>query len=197
MQLIVEENFPYGLSIYKKEQIEEIGLKMIDSSIQASDIEYDTEAMSTFFSDIEINCKKHHVWALFGSNDKTNWIPLQAASCTAGDVVNEIKKDFLCMTSIEARDTKTWNSYFFKSVMNIDYGLDSKCQKYREIKKLCKYFSIAVLVNESELEGCSDNLVTKYQKAECNIALTVKPLLWKPFGKEYTYLNSMPNSSSQ
>ncbi len=178
MKLNVETEFPYGLNQYSEDEITKIGLKIIHI-IETSKIEYDTEELKKLFDDINKECKNSHVWALYGSDNKKNWIPLQVASRNSGNVINEIRTDFLCMTSFDKKkDLKNWNSYFYNSVMQIRYGFDAKCQKYQKMKKICNYLAIAILINEESLD--ENEKVTKYQKKECDIALKIQPLFWNP-----------------
>lgn len=146
-------------------------------------------------NNIKNECADSHIWVLYGSNDKENWIPLQAASRSSENIVSEIRTDFLCMTPFdEARDSKNWDSYFYNSVMQIRYGSDTKCQKYQKMKNMCNYLAIAILISEESLdedEKVKDRIISKYQKKECDIALKIKPLFWNPAGKEFTYIKSI------
>lgn len=144
------------------------------------------------FNEIDQKCKNSHVWALYGSIDNSNWIPLQVASKREKNVISEIKSDFLCMTSYDKeRDLKDWNSYFYTSVMKVKYGFDVKCQKYQKMREMCKYLAVAILSDEESLAELDNEIISKYQKKECDIALKVKPLFWNPAGREFTYINSI------
>ena len=190
MKLGVDSVFPYGLTQYNEKDMEEIGLEIIHI-IQTAEIEYNTTALKELFVDIDEKCVNSHVWALYGFNDQNNWIPFQVASRSSKSVISEIKTDFLCMTSFdENRDLKNWNSYFYKSVMEMKYGFDTKCQKHRKMKEMCNYLAVTTLSNEQSLVEAKDNIISKYQKKECDIALKIKPLFWNPAGKEFTYINS-------
>lgn len=190
MKLDVTPIFPYSLNQYNENEIKKIGLKIIHV-IQTSEIEYNTKSLNELFDDIDKECVNSHVWALYGSNDKINWIPFQVASRSSENVISEIKTDFLCMTSFdEKRDLKDWNSYFYKSVMKMKYGFDAKCQKYQKMKEMCNYLAVTILINEESLVEHKDRIISKYQKKECDIALMIKPLFWNPAGKEFTYINS-------
>ena len=194
MKLNIEAKFPYGLKKYNESEINEIGLKVIHT-IETSRIEYNTKELNELFNGIKEKCKDRHVWALYGSDDQKNWIPLQVASRNSGNIIDEIRTDFLCMTSFdEKKDLKNWNSYFYNSVMEVRHGFNTKCQKYQKMREMCCYLSIAVLIGEDSLDETmedSDGIVSKYQKKECDIALKIKPLFWNPAGKEFTYINSL------
>lgn len=193
MKLTVDSVFPYGLERYNEAQIKDLGLKIIHI-IDTSKIEYNTEELNNLFKDIDSKCNNSHVWALYGSIDKSNWIPLQVASRREKNVISEIKSDFLCMTSFnKERDLKDWNSYFYTSVMKVKYGFDAKCQKYQKMREMCKYLAVIILVDEEVLIEPNNIKISKYQKKECDIALKVKPLFWNPAGSEFTYINSINN----
>lgn len=160
--------------------------------IETLEIEYNMAALNMMFNEIDQKCKNSHVWALYGSIDNSNWIPLQVASKREKNVISEIKSDFLCMTSYDKeRDLKDWNSYFYTSVMKVKYGFDVKCQKYQKMREMCKYLAVAILSDEESLAELDNEIISKYQKKECDIALKVKPLFWNPAGREFTYINSI------
>lgn len=197
MKLNVENGFPYGLNQYDESEISKIGLKIIHI-IETTKIKYNSSELNELLNNIKNECADSHIWVLYGSNDKENWIPLQAASRSSENVVSEIRTDFLCMTPFdEARDSKNWDSYFYNSVMQIRYGSDAKCQKYQKMKNMCNYLAIAILISEESLdedEKVKDRIISKYQKKECDIALKIKPLFWNPAGKEFTYIKSIDSS---
>ncbi len=197
MKLNVENGFPYGLNQYNESEISKIGLKIIHI-IETTKIKYNSSELNELLNNIKNECADSHIWVLYGSNDKENWIPLQAASRSSENIVSEIRADFLCMTPFdEARDSKNWNSYFYNSVMQIRYGSDAKCQKYQKMKNMCNYLAIAILSSEESLdedEKVKDRIISKYQKKECDIALKIKPLFWNPAGKEFTYIKSIDSS---
>ena len=188
----MEKKEPNELSEFKSKEINELGLNIV-AEIEASDISYKNNALHEFFRTVSKKCNKKNVWVLFGSNDKETWYPLQAAS--AKNIVKEIKDDFKCMLPYDKKQDKPkWDSYFYKNVMEIDYGLERKCQKYRKIREKYKFFAIAVLKNEEGLEEkIEPNFgINGYQKAECDLACKLKPLLWNPnpFTNEKGYLES-------
>lgn len=190
MKIKITKKYPYGIEEFKTDKITELGLKII-AEIKTSDIQADNHTMNAFLDVINKKCDDNHIWFLFGSNDKTSWIPLQAASKT-NNVTEEIRNDFLCMFPYNRdNSTKSWDSHFYESVMEIDYGLERKCQKYRKIKDMCEWLGIAIYENEDQLVDFNDGSgINKFQKVECDIALKLKPLLWNPAGKEFTYLKS-------
>ena len=187
----------YGLNQYNESQISEIGLKII-YTIETTKIKYNSSELNDLFDNIKNKCANSHIWTLYGSDNKENWIPLQVASRNSGNVVSEIRGDFLCMTPFdEARDLKNWNSYFYNSVMQIRYGFDAKCQKYQKMKNMFKHLAIAILISEESLDEdgkSKDRIISKYQKKECDIALKIKPLFWNPAGKEFIYIKSINSS---
>ena len=199
-KLDVTDKFPYGLTIYDEKGIGKSGLKII-YTIETAKIEHDSAELNDLINNVKEKCKNRHVWVLYGSNErKGRWIPLQIASKTSGDVVDEIKSDFLCMIPFdETRDLKNWNSYFYKSVMKMRYYTSTRFQKYQKMKNMCKYLAIAILDDEGLLnavEKVKSDTISEYQKRECDIALKIKPLFWNPAGKEFTYINSITSSSS-
>ncbi len=146
--------------------------------------------MKTFIKSINEQCSEKHLWVLFGSNDREKWIPFQVASKKT-NIASEIRTDFLCMTSFdEQRNKKKWRSYYHDSVMEIEYGHDTKCQKYGITRRLCSYLAVVVISNEHLIDETKDTGITKYQIKECELAQELEPLLWNPAGKEYAYLNS-------
>ena len=194
MKLNVENCFPYGLNQYNESEISKIGLKIIHT-IETTKIKYNSFELNELLNNIKKECVHSHVWVLYGSDNKEDWIPLQVASTISENVVREIRTDFLCMTPFdEVRDSKNWDSYFYNSVMKIRYGFDAKCQKYQKMKNMCNYLAIAILINEESLdedEKVKNRIISKYQKIECDIALKIKPLFWNPAGKEFTYIKSI------
>jgi 8-oxo-dGTP diphosphatase len=76
-------------------------------------------------------CAGRNLWALFGFVDSVNMVCLQVAS--AGDIVTEIANDLCSMQPVCEADTKSWGSGLHKKVFNVTYGLDSRCQKYRDM----------------------------------------------------------------
>ena len=194
MKSNIENRFPYGSNQYEESEISRIGLKIIHT-IETTKIKYNSAELNNLFNDIQEKCADSHIWVLYGSDNKEHWIPLQVASRNSGNVVSEIRTDFLCMTPFdEARDLKNWDSYFYKSVMQIKYGSDAKCQKYQKMKDMCNYLAIAILESEESLDEdkkVKDQMLSKYQKKECDIALRIKPLFWNPAGKEFTYIKSL------
>ena len=197
MKLNVENCFPYGLNKYNESEISKIGLKII-CTIETTKIKYNSPELKELFNNIKEKCADSHVWVLYGSNDKENWIPFQVASRNSGNIVSEIRTDFLCMTPYdESRDLKNWDSYFYNSVMEIKYGFDAKCQKYQKMKNMCNYLAVAILNSEEALdegEKVKDQIISKHQKKECDIALEIKPLFWNPAGKEFIYIKSITSS---
>lgn len=187
----IEECFPYGLKQYNENDIDNIGIKII-CTIRTTKIVYNSPELDECFATIKKECADKHIWVLYGSNDEKNWIPLQAASRSSGNVIDEIRTDFICMTPFDKmKDEKVWNSYFYKSVMKIQYGFDAKCQKYQKMKNMCNYLAIAVLKDEATLgeedkEG--SEIISKYQKKECDIANDIKPLFWNPAWNELDYV---------
>ena len=189
MRSNINGTFPYGLTQYDEGEIEKIGLKIIHT-IETSKIKYGSRELNDLFDVVKRECGKSHVWVLYGSDEREKWLPFQVASRTSENVISEIRTDFLCMTPYdENRDLKHWNSYFYNSVMEVKYGYDAKCQKYKKMKEMCKYLAIAILKDEDQLD--ENEIITKYQKKECDIALEIKPLFWNPAGKEFNYIKSI------
>lgn len=194
MRTIVEQKFPFGLRQYLENDLEQIKLKIVQC-IETVEINNTSPVLQVFFSGIEKTCKDKHLWVLLGSDDKKSWIPLQLASRNRYDVIGEIKTDFQCMIPFDKNvDKRTWKSYFHRDVMKIEYGKDAKCQKYGKIRELCKYLAVAILDDEESLVECE--MISKYQKKECDLAKVMKPLLWNPAGKEFNYLKLLNDDSA-
>ena len=186
-----KKNYPYGLTEYGIDIIISKGLTIV-ATIETDKINDNSEELKRFFGNINKECKSKHIWILFGSNDdndRKTWIPFQVASCT--DVVKEIKNDFSCMFVKKNHENRVLKSYFDKKeIMKIECGVDTKCQKYRKVKNGCKYLAVAVLEDENNLKQDGVFYISKYQKAECDIACELKPLLWNPVKKEHIYVRN-------
>ena len=140
-------------------------------------------------NDISEQCEGRKLWALFGFIDDANMICLQVAS--ADDIVTEITNDLCNMQPVCEADTKSWGSGLHKKVFDVTYGLDSRCQKYRNMFENYKKFYVVSI--DHELFVANDKL-EKYntlKQAEVLFAYKTQALYWVPFGEEYTILNEI------
>ncbi len=135
-----------------------------------------------------------NTWMLCGKNaEKENYVVLQVAS--AKYIMREIKTDLKRMPSyIPDVDDKSWNSFFYKDVFTVKYGLDSICQKYNHIYENYSYFCIVLVDYEKYLSGekVKKELVPEY--AEVKLACDYRAIYWCPsrFNSETTILNNHP-----
>jgi len=140
-------------------------------------------------SDLGELCSGKNLWALFGFIDPVNMVCLQVAS--ASDIVTEIANDLCSMQPVCAADTKSWGSVLHKKVFKVTYGLDSRCQKYRDMYD--NYEGFYVVSIDHDLFVASQKLkkenTLKY--AEVLFAYKTNALYWVPFGEEYTILNEI------
>lgn len=133
-------------------------------------------------SDISEQCEGRNLWALFGFIDDVNMICLQVAS--ADDIATEIVKDLCRMQPICDEDTKSWGGKLHKKIFDVTYGLDSRCQKYRNMYDPYNGFYV-VSIDHLKILGKTETY--KYDKvkyAEVMIADMTRSLYWKPFGEE-------------
>lgn len=193
MEYLLDKDFPFGLEMkmISKEDIEANGLQIIDK-IEGKEIIQDSKKLKSFFEIIESKCKNKRLWVMLaGENeDSQNWLPLQIASIFAinSDVVKEIKRDFRRMIPFdEKNDKKGWNSKFYNNIIEVKNGLDIVCQKYSKLREKCPYFAVAIL-KEENYGNDTDEIISKYQKKEIELAYNFEPLIWNPSPIEKKYL---------
>ena len=132
--------------------------------------------------DISELCAGRNLWALFGFIDSVNMVCLQVAS--AGDIVTEIANDLCSMQPICEADTKSWGSGLHKKVFDVTYGLDSRCQKYRNMFESYKEFYVVSIDHLKFLGKTETYIFDKVKFAEVMFADMTCSLYWKPFGEE-------------
>lgn len=133
-------------------------------------------------NDISERCKGKKLWALFGFIDSVHMVCLQVAS--AGDIVTEIVNDLCSMQPVCEADTKSWGSGLHKKVFDVTYGLDSRCQKYRNMFENYKGFYVVSIDHLKFLKGTETFKFDEEKYAEVLFANMTRSLYWKPFGVE-------------
>jgi hypothetical protein len=133
-------------------------------------------------SDISKSCTGRNLWALFGFIDSVNMVCLQVAS--AGDIVTEITNDLCSMQPICEADTKSWGSGLHKKVFTVTYGLDTRCQKYRNMFESYEGFYVVSIDHLKFLGRTETSKFDKVKFAEVMFAAMTCSLYWKPFGEE-------------
>lgn len=191
MDCLIDISFPFGLekNLLCENELENKGLRII-GKIKSENIVQDSVELKRLFKVIENECKNKRIWALLGSKDSNNWLPLQLASISAekSDIRSEIKADLKRMTPFDKKtDKRVWKSEFYGAIMEVYVGQDIICQKYSKLREKCDYFSIAILIEE-EYNNEDVDIITKYQKMEIELAYKLKPLIWNPSPKEKRYI---------
>lgn len=132
------------------------------------------------------------MWALLGTieQSKDKWICLQVASSV--DICNEIVSDIECMTPITPQDKKTWKSQFHRDgVFDVIYGLDVRCQKYRNICERFDYFCIVLIDHKEYLKGIDTTGYDPMKYAEVKFAYDTQAFYWNPIKKEFDILKRL------
>lgn len=133
-------------------------------------------------SDLGELCSGKNLWALFGFIDSVNMACLQVAS--ASDIVTEIANDLCNMQPVCEADTKSWGSGLHKKVFKVTYGLDSRCQKYRDMYDNYDGFYVVPIDHLQFLKKTETFGFDKVKYAEVMFADMTRALYWKPFGGE-------------
>lgn len=136
----------------------------------------------SFKGEISELCSGKKLWALFGFIDSVNVVCLQVAS--ADDIVTEIANDLCRMQPVCAADTKAWGSGLHKKVFNVTYGLDARCQKYRDMYDSYDGFYVVPIDYQKFLGKTETYTFDKVKFAEVMFANMTCSLYWKPFGEE-------------
>lgn len=106
---------------------------------------------------------------------------LQVAS--AGDIVIEIANDLCSMQPVCEADTKSWGSGLHKNVFDVTYGLDARCQKYRNMFENYKEFYVVSIDHIKFLKGIETFKFDEEKYAEVLFANMTRSLYWKPLKK--------------
>lgn len=188
---LLDQEFPFGLENFLLQEPNLInqGLCII-SKIETQYIFYNSNILKKLFNNINSSCKNRRLWVLLGSNDSTNWLPLQLASVFAEnrDVRSEIKTDFKRMIPFNPEtDVRKWTSEFHGPIMQVEIGRDIACQKYSKLREKFSYLAIAVLTKE-EYSNNTTEFISKYQEKEIELAYKLKPLIWNPSPMEKRYI---------
>lgn len=133
-------------------------------------------------SDILKKCEGRNLWALFAFIDDMNMICLEVAS--ADDIATEIVKDLCSMQPICDDDTKSWAGKLHKKIFDVTYGLDFRCQKYRNMYDNYNGFYVVSIDHLMILGKTETYTYDKVKYAEVMIAYMTRSLYWKPFGEE-------------
>ncbi len=189
-EYILDKEFPFGLNnLLSLNDLSGFCLDIVIDNIDSNIISYDSKGLEQLFKDINEKCKDKHLWALLGKENKDAkiWLPLQLASVSSEDVIEEIKTDFTRMIQFDPnKDTKNLSSYFHKNIMEVEIGKDSICQKYSKLKESIPFFAIAIY-NGVYTEIDSD--INEYQIKEIELARMIKPLIWNASPMEKKYIN--------
>ena len=189
-EYILDKEFPFGLNnLLSLNDLSGFCLDIVIDNIDSNIISYDSKGLEQLFKDINEKCKDKHLWALLGKENKDAkiWLPLQLASVSSEDVIEEIKTDFTRMIQFDPnKDTKNLSSYFHKNIMEVEIGKDSICQKYSKLKESIPFFEIAIY-NGVYTEIDSD--INEYQIKEIELARMIKPLIWNASPMEKKYIN--------
>ena len=180
--LLIDTEYPYGCDTYTIEQIKsELHLVKL-CEIYSSDIDREKDNYKKFTETIDSKAKGKHLWALFGSNNGKNWVPIQVASVYAQekDVRREIKCDFERMQPPSKYDVREWKSYYHGSVIKVKEGLDVVCQKYQTISAMFQVFIVMVYDDEEKIHKTNGVNISKFQEQEIRIAKRLEPLIWNP-----------------
>lgn len=189
-EYILDKEFPFGLNnLLSLNDLSGFCLDIVIDNIDSNIISYDSKELEQLFKDINEKCKDKHLWTLLGKENKDAkiWLPLQLASVSSEDVIEEIKTDFRRMIQFDPnKDTKNLSSYFHKNIMEVEIGKDSICQKYSKLKESIPFFAIAIY-NGVYTEIDSD--INEYQIKEIELARMIKPLIWNASPMEKKYIN--------
>lgn len=152
----------------------------------------DIEIRKSLFKKIKDSNIREKVWALFGSNEnEERWICLQVGG--SQNIINEIVADIKAMLPLNEDDKKYWSSEFHSNIFEVHYGLDVRCQKYRNMFENFDRFCVVLIDSQKYLEGINylseiDKLDKLDKYAEVVYAYETKALYWNPFGGEYHIL---------
>ena len=189
-EYILDKEFPFGRNnLLSLNELSAFCIDIVIDNIDSNIISYDSKGLEQLFKDINEKCKDKHLWALLGKENKDAkiWLPLQLASVSSEDVIEEIKTDFTRMIQFDPnKDTKNLSSYFHKNIMEVEIGKDSICQKYSKLKESIPFFAIAIY-NGVYTEIDSD--INEYQIKEIELARMIKPLIWNASPMEKKYIN--------
>lgn len=131
-------------------------------------------------SDISKKCEGRNLWALFDFIDDMNMICLQVAS--TDDIATKIVKELCIMQPICDDDAKSWGGKLHKKIFDVTYGLDSRCQKYRNMYDNYNGFYVVSIDHLMILGKTETYTYDKVKYAEVMIAYMTRSLYWKPFG---------------
>ncbi|WP_394526889.1 hypothetical protein [Lacrimispora sp. JR3] len=185
---IYDSEYPYGcreidLKAYNKENT---GLGVL-CQFSKGDI-LDENERKKIFKNIKSGCKEKKVWALLGGTEKNQWICLQVAS--ASNISEEIISDIKCMLPITSKDTRPWKSQFHEKVFVVQYGLDVRCQKYRDMFERFSSFSIIIIEPKTYLKD-SNNIYNSVKYAEVKYAYDTQALYWNAIKEEHEILRKI------
>lgn len=173
-----------------KEQIKELGLEVI-YEIPCKSIERTDQKYNKLVNIVEEKCINKHIWVLWGNINEKQWKAIQVASVINenNDVRREIKRDFNRMLEYdESVDLRAWKSYFYGEVLKVKEKCDVICQKYQSIKESFEKLMVTVYSDEDNLGECPNEIISKYQVCEIELAEKIKPIIWNPSPKEKQYL---------
>lgn len=183
-----DSEYPYGcreidLDIYDKENS---GLNVL-CQFNKEDIQ-DADKREWLFKEIKEGCKEKNVWALLGRIKNKRWICLQVAS--ASNISKEIISDIECMLPLTSKDTKPWKSQFHKNVFVVQYGLDVRCQKYRDMFYRFHNFCIIIIEPKTYLKD-TNKTYDQVKYSEVKYAYDTQALYWNAIKEEHEILKGI------
>lgn len=167
-------------------KFDNLGLRVLCEFIKEDII--DENKRKKLFVQIKKGCKEGKIWALLGKTNKDELICLQVAS--AKDISKEIVADIKCMLPLSVKDTKPWKSKFHENVFEAKYGLDVRCQKYRDMFERFDNFSIIIIEHEIYLKNI-DCIFNPIKYAEVKYAYDTKALYWNAIKEEHEILRNI------
>lgn len=167
------------LKAYDKENS---GLRVLCQFSQGDILDHNKR--KEIFENIKVGCKEKKVWALLSEIEKNQWICLQVGS--SSNISKEIISDIKCMLPLTPQDTRQWKSQFHEQVFEVQYGLDVRCQKYRDMFNRFNNFCIIIIEPKTYLEDSNTNNLVKY--AEVKYAYDTQALYWNAIKEEYEIL---------
>ncbi len=188
------EKYPYGCIELESSKglLKESNLEWLSDSYSKADI---VEKSGEIFKHIRNNIsdKEKKVWALLGGEKKNKWICLQVAS--ANNIQKEIISDIKCMLPLKKDDRKQWSSKFHSNIFKVQYGMDVRCQKYRDMCEHFDFFRIIVINPEEYIKGNNNGEFDLIKYTEVKFAYETKALYWNPFNEEHKILEVIKNEN--
>ena len=185
------EEYPYGCIELEQSVLQEKYIEWFYSFKQKDIINKSEELLEILKK--EIPDKKENIWALFGGKNEGRWICLQVAS--SFNIKKEIISDIKCMMPLTKEDTKQWSSVFHSDIFPVQYGMDVRCQKYRDMYKRFNSFCIVVINSKKYIKDRDIKEFDLVKYAEVKFAYDTKALYWNPIKEEWNILHILENKN--